>query len=293
MDKILADIYGTNQTADASDVEKLAAAEMAEGLAEDNNLDIDGLSADQIEGLAQAVLTDMQGEQETSEQAPQGEEEVDEEVMAKVAEADRLGRVMAHSMWQEMGSIQKEAAGLVDSKGNPISSSGSSAGRAVSRKKDELVASAKKHLGAVDEAIESKADKAAKFIAGKASKGMAAAKSGLAAAKSRGAEAAGKVGTHLAKNKGKYGILGATGLAAAGAHKAMSGGKKKKASALDTLAEARALEILEANGIDPATLEPVQEKTSGADPAEVLTNAVENRAWEMLSEFGIVPADQE
>lgn len=250
MDKVLAEIYGTG----GADLEKLAAAELAEGLAADGNMNMDNLSDADVESLAQQVLDDVNGQ---SQEEPQADAE--DEVMAKVAEADKLGRVMAHSMVQELGYI-KTAAG----ENHPESSQFSK--QTIPEKAKEVVQNAKK---AVTEGAAKAVEKA---------KGT-------------------RVGQHVAAHSVGYGRAAkATGAAGAayGLHraaKAMYGGKSKKSSALDTLAEARAMEILEQSGIDPSKLEAVQEKTSGADPAEVLGAAVDSRAWEILAQYGVVPQE--
>jgi hypothetical protein len=67
----------------------------------------------------------------------------------------------------------------------------------------------------------------------------------------------------------------AAGLAAAGGAGGYAAHKKKEGSALDKLAEQRALEILAENGI-------------GQDGDEKLASAIEERAWELLAENGYV-----
>ena len=82
MDPQLAAIYGTNQ--DESDVEKLAAAELAEKLAADEELDVDGYSDEQIEALAQEALGELS---EETEQEAAGEET--EEAAVEEPEAEK------------------------------------------------------------------------------------------------------------------------------------------------------------------------------------------------------------
>lgn len=260
MDPTLAKIYGTNQTSDAADVEKLAAAHMAEELANESGIDVNDLSPEQIEAMAQEVLDGVQAqgdEQDTSANADgnSNQEDPDAETLAKVAEADKLGRVMAHAYHQELRSIEKSASASQAVK-NWAQLGGHAGGK---------VMSAVKSMGAKGKSVASKAGEKAKEV--------------------------GKKGVeHVKKHKGAY---GAGAAAAGGGAAGYMAGKHKKSSALDTLAEQHALEILAANGIDPATLELQQEKVSEADPAEVLSNAVEARAWELLSQYGIVPAETE
>lgn len=108
MDPRLAEIYGTNE--EVSDTEKTAAAELAEKLAGEDETNMDNMSDEEIEALAQEVLSaDEQGE---GEQETETETEQDGEKVAadKVAEADFLGRVMAHAYVNELKSIDKEAS---------------------------------------------------------------------------------------------------------------------------------------------------------------------------------------
>lgn len=212
MDPKLAEIYGTNNPSQ-SDVEKLAAAELAESLAGNEDANIDGMSDEQVEALAAQVLAQQ------SEAAPaDGEDDAQE----KVAEADYLGRVMAHAYVQELRNMEKVA----------------------------------EESAPAPEAPKSKMQRVKEF-AGKHKKKLIAG--GLMTA---GAVAAKKGYNHF------------KGRAAAAAEKTV------QSSALDTLAEQRALAILEANGIDLNEIE----KQSGAE--DVLEQAVDGRAWEMLAELG-------
>ena len=89
MDPTLAEIYGTL----GEEFEKDASAEDESG---DEGMDDD----EYMEYLAQQVL---EGGEEQSEEAPA------EEYQEKLAEADYLGRVMAHAYVQELNGIQKVA----------------------------------------------------------------------------------------------------------------------------------------------------------------------------------------
>lgn len=248
MDPVLAQIYGTNN--EASDLEKLASAQMEEDLSNDG-MDLDGAGDDDIEAMAQAVLNDIQGEEQG-----EPENDVDDETMAKVAEADKLGRVMAHSMWQELGQIKE-------------------AGKAgVARKAAGRVATA---LGRA---------------AGYASHPLKAAEIGARKVRRAAGEAVKKGEKVIKKNpKKSVGAALAGGVALGVGGEAARRHMSKDASALDTLAEARALEILEANGIDPSTLAPMQEKVAAGDPAARLSSAVEQGAWDILAQYGLEPSE--
>lgn len=98
MDQKLAEIYGTNVPTE-SDLEKMAAAQMAEELTSDGSADLSGYSEEDLEMLAQQVLSGDEGEQYSD----------GDEATEKVAEADYLGRVMAHAYVQELRTIEKTA----------------------------------------------------------------------------------------------------------------------------------------------------------------------------------------
>lgn len=103
MDAKLAEIYGTNSDV-YDDLEKVAAAELVEKLAAEEGIDIDSLDDDQLEMLAQEVLESEYGYSDDS----------DDESLEKISEADYLGRVMAHSYWQELSEIEKNASRYTD-----------------------------------------------------------------------------------------------------------------------------------------------------------------------------------
>lgn len=107
---------------------------------------------------------------------------------------------------------------------------------------------------------------------GKSAKGLAES------AKSKGTEALASGKKFVKKHPG--GVAGAAaGVGAAGGFMAGRASKgEKQASALDVLAEKRAMEILQANGIS----------TDGQNEEVKLAEAVEQRAQKMLQEAGYV-----
>lgn len=109
MDPRLAELYHTNE--DTSDVEKTAAAELAEKLASADDVNIDGMSNEDIEALAKDVLsTEEQTEEPAAEETEETEEgSEDKTAEAKFQEADYLGRVMAHAYVNELKDIDKDA----------------------------------------------------------------------------------------------------------------------------------------------------------------------------------------
>lgn len=269
MDPTLAQIYGTNQSADATDLEKLAADELAAGLAEDGGINVNDLSQDQIEAMAQEVLNDISGADGKDEEAENTD--ADDETLAKVAEADRLGRIMAHAMNQELVSIQKEA----------------SAAEQLKAEKAGLLGKRSKDVRGVGRQARDTAGRAGRAVSSKASEVGGKVMSAL---KQHGGKAMSAAKGVAAKHPKAALGLGAAGVAA-GAFGA--GRMSKKSSALDTLARAHVLEILQASGIDPDTLQLQQEKVSEADPATALSNAVESRAWEILAQYGVTPSTED
>lgn len=256
MDPRLAEIYGTNSEEQTQDTEKVAAAQLAEKLAGDESLDLDGMSEDQIEALAQEVLA--QGAEEKTEEASEESEETEstEEKQAseKLAEADYLGRVMAHSYVQELRNIEKEA-GAKETAG-------------------KVMGHVKRHASDVKEGF--------KDLAHMAKSPREAGRALKESIKTQGVK-----GT-LKGNKNSLKALGATGAGATGVGMAAKKSKDKKSSAvsaLDTLAAQRAIEILAENGIELTEETEAEEKTA-SNPADALAAAVEARAVELLQAEG-------
>lgn len=259
MDPRLAEIYGTNSEEQTQDTEKVAAAQLAEKLAGDESLNLEGMSEDQIEALAQEVLAQGAEEQteaaaEETEEAEATEETEEKQASEKLAEADYLGRVMAHSYVQELKNIEKQA-GAKETAG-------------------KVMGHVKRHASDVKEGF--------KDLAHMAKSPRQAASALKDSVKSQGVK-----GT-IKGNKNSLKALGATGLGTAGAGAAAKKAKDKKSSAvsaLDTLAAQRALEILAENGIDYNEETEVEEKTA-SNPADALAAAVETRAMELLQAEG-------
>jgi hypothetical protein len=274
MDKTLAEIYGTNQS---DDQEKLAAAAAAEELTEDGALDLEGLTEEDLEAVAAEVLeASAEGEAETEEVEESDEEEKtasEEDLEEKVAEADQMGRIMAHAYVQELRSIEKTAGAKIDA----LKAGGKKmlhrAGRGL-----EAVGKKLTPTKSGDKAF-SKGKLESMMAARKKGAKMKDIKSGMTGHRAAGHEAEGK----LHKRVGGA-VVGGGALAVGGGVAAAKGGKSKKASALDTLAEQRAQEILAANG--------VTEQETETTKYDVLADAVEQRATEMLAEAGYEFADE-
>lgn len=282
MDARLAELYGTNQP-DEADLEKLAAAEFADGLAEDGEIDLDNVDEETLEQLAQEVLEEDEGEEAEEgeeegqektakgEEAEEGEEEPSQEEQEKVAEADHLGRVMAHAYVQELRGIEKEAAGGAKAFFKGVLKKGKgaaeSAGRAFRRGKKAVKGY---HAAAKTEAKQAITGK--RHVRSGADIGDAAKMEKKERWKS-GGKAAARFLPHAA----------AAGTVEEGARRKF----KKAASAtpaLDALAAKRAQEILAENGIEVAGEEPKQEAPPAAYDA--LAGAVEERAMKMLEAEG-------
>jgi hypothetical protein len=268
MDPKLAEVYKTNQ-ADETDVEALATAALAEKLASADEVDVSGLSDDEAEALAAQILEGEapaeEPQAEGDEPAAEGEEKTAGEELTpeqeKIAEADYLGRVMAHAYVAERREIEKEAS-----------------------KMDAVREGVNNLKGAVA------------MTGAAASKKMDAAKAGAKAAK-------GKVMEHVGKHSKKYmggaaAAIGAGGFAAGRKSKKASAEQpaetEERMSALDTLALARAHEILKEHGIDPNAEQETEKKSSiNEEQAALLQEKVNERAMAMLADAGYTIGEQQ
>lgn len=269
MDPRLAELYGTNQP-DETDLEKLAAAQLADDLSEDGEIDLDNIDEDDIEELAQSVLD---GEEEDEGGEDGGEE--------KLAEADFLGRVMAHAYVQEMRGIEKDAADVAEDTGRP----------GVSPPRAPFPEEARRFQRTGATAALGKMTKKRAWEKGKSSRKMTK-KTWLKSKARRFGRALAGGGPKAGRKERILGVKGfrgrtwgARGALIGGAAAAGYGAKKafeKKSSALDTLAMQRAEEILAENGVE----------TQEVEPYDVLAQAVENRAMEILAENGYEVEDE-
>jgi hypothetical protein len=105
MNEFLADLYGTNDIIgnDEQDFEKDAAANFLIKIAEEQDIDLNECSDDEIADLYATVEGEMRNEGE-----------IDDEAQTKMAEADFLGRAMAHAYVAELDDIEKQASGKLD-----------------------------------------------------------------------------------------------------------------------------------------------------------------------------------
>ena len=280
-DPFLSQYYGTSvveEPSDADTLEKMAQLHLLEKLAEDQEIDLSQYSDDEILAMTNQVFSDEPEPQATGYEGM----DMNKVAAARFEEADFLGRVMAHSMWNELDAIQKQAAG-----------SG-----ATMPSEEEAKAFAK----------QVKADKGAKVQAAKerywANKPSSAGQGHSGARTVGKTEGAARTALHKMKRpgaKGKAaligaGILGAGAAAGLGAH-ALSKRKAQgeKTAALDTLSDSRAFDILAEHGfvteqgeVIPPDGEPGQawdvpfQKTA----SEELDAVVEDLAWGKLYDLG-------
>jgi hypothetical protein len=240
MDEQLAAIYGTGQTyMDESDLEKTAAAELLVKLAEEQGVDLNDFSDAEVAGM----LDDLYG-------GGGGYEDAGQE---KFAEADYLGRVMAHSMVQELNEIEKEA-----NKATEMASKAWGATKGLAGRMKGNAAAKKARLGELLTGSKLTKMKAENYSPTRAISGMLGGEA-KAIRKARliagGAAGAGAVGLGVGGTKAVQAMKNKEGsaldtLAEQRAYElAAEAGYIKEASAFDYEVERRALEICEANGI--------------------------------------------
>ena len=109
MDAWLSQVYGTGDN--GGDLEKTAQHMMLSKLAEAEGIDLSDLSDEDLDALAQQVAGEGEGAGEGTVEEGGEEEGGEEELQAKFAEADFLGRVMAHSYTNELQKIAAEEGG--------------------------------------------------------------------------------------------------------------------------------------------------------------------------------------
>lgn len=272
MNEFLADLYNTRESIGAprndSDVEKLAEAQILDEALQAEGIDIDKLPGDTILKLAHQLLGDdsalvksaqaeaYEGKETPEEEAKEEEakeekeekKEASETFEEKFAQADFLGRTMAHAFWNEKVELEKNAAGAREFLGKGLTKAREFAGKAGEAVKGY-------HEGAVRnirKGIEGKGyPEGLHMTVGQRAKAI-----GKGVAKFT-PHAAATVGVEEAARRGLK--------------------KEKKASAIDVLAEKRAMEWAEAHGL--IQNEPTDEMK--------LATAVDQRAAEMLAEAGI------
>jgi hypothetical protein len=103
---VLNDFYGTIQTETEptqEELQKTASLQLLVKIAEEENIDIDQLSDEEL----MEAYNELTGEsEEDSEGAYEGD--LEKEAQEKVAEADTMGRIMAHSFVNELREINED-----------------------------------------------------------------------------------------------------------------------------------------------------------------------------------------
>lgn len=242
MNPHLAEMYNTHGAGDALSEEqtKVASLELFAKTAAAEGIDLSLLPPEDQNTLYSQFVEKLAQEDEESEDEGNGngkpppekkDDEEDKEAAAraelaqtqdwqqKVAEADFLGRQMAHAFWSESREIEKEAAGIKDTAGKALQAVKGVGGKAGER------------VGAAAESVGGKIRKAV-------------GKGGSAHPLDAASEA--KKSRRLG-----YAAMGAgAGAAAAGGAAAAKGGKEKKGSALDEIAAEQAVKIAAEAGWD-------------------------------------------
>lgn len=240
MNEFLAEMYGTRDNIGApsndAEVEKMAEAQLLDEALQAEGIDIDQLPGETIVKLAHQLL----GEDSQIVKEAAAEGDMDESFEEKVAQADFLGRVMAHSYVDEMTGMDKEAKGEAVFKAKLLGK--------------KLLSKTKKLPGRLGKQVERLGKGVTELYAGKGS--------------------AARMHPRTAKLIGG-GTVGAGTAAGAGAAYGTKKLMEKKNSALDSLAEKRAMEWAAEHGL----LDDGEETKLAA--------AVDQRAYELLLENGI------
>lgn len=270
MDDFLNELYGTSEVIAGEDLEKQAAAEFLVKMAADEGVDLDTLSDEDVSGLLAEIEGDM------DKQAAEGDPEInpEEEAQEKLAEADFLGRAMAHAYVSELSEIEKEAGKVGDAVGKGVGYIG--------KKLEQLGGAAAKRSKTVSGNIGEAGQKAYKGqvmkrlrqARGSGMRGRTADRMRVAARKEGVFE-----GTKAMSRRQKLigGGIAGTGAAAVGglgygASKALGGSEKKSFNEdFESAAQERAYEMLAEAGYDV-------EKVAGAD--------IETAALQMLEQAG-------
>jgi hypothetical protein len=272
MDEFLNELYGTSETiAGGDDLEKNAAAEFLVKLAEEEGVNLDDLSDEEVGGLLSEIEGDMA--KQAGAEDPEGEGDAGDgeaEAQEKLAEADFLGRAMAHAYVNELAEIEKQA-GVKETAGKAVGYIG--------KKLEQLGGAAAKrskrisgHIGKKgQEAYKAQVMKRLQQARGSGMKGRTA-KRMREAARKEGVAAGTKAMSRRQKLIG--GALAGTGAAGLGA--AGYGAKEALShdQAFEAAARERAYEILAEAGHDV-------EKQAQADINVAALQLLENAGYEV------------
>lgn len=286
MDEFLTKLYGTNADVvePVDELEKMAQYRLLEKIAADEGVDLDQLTEEEVEELATELANDLAADDETPDDGQvNSEEEMEKEAQAKVEESDFLGRVMAHSMWQELGEIEKVAGARTDAAKESLKKGyawlrGKTSGRIGEALQKKLEGSTGERTRSFVHAVGGARRQGApgKFYTPQSAETFEKGKRRLGAAA--------EIGTAL----GTAGLAGGAGYGGYRGVKAiLEHGKAKKSSAFDTLVEERAYQHLLAAGLaddqgNIVTPDAIMQKTAGDN----IDTQVDRAALEYLQELG-------
>jgi hypothetical protein len=116
MDELLAQAYGTHENIAANQglIEKTAEAEMLdmlEKVAAAEGVDLSQLTEDEVAEILAEAMGAADNTEVYAEKTASAEGDLSEDDKVKLAEADYLGRTMAHSFYDELTKIQGAAGG--------------------------------------------------------------------------------------------------------------------------------------------------------------------------------------
>jgi hypothetical protein len=275
MDEFLNELYGTSEIISGDDLEKQAAAEFLVKMAEEEGVNLDDLSDDEVAGLLSEIEGDM-GKQASATD--------DDGAQEKLAEADFLGRAMAHAYVNELNEIEKEARRAT---GSVVSELGRRAKGALGKAKEWAGIGhmqrglATRGKGKAEAAAAGKIRErlARGSKAGTMSEGMKGLYGQSAKKKSElGKKLTGKGTKELGEGISRFGKRVVLPGAAVGTGAALLS-KKSSDAEFDAIAEERALELLAEAGYDVGA---EHEKVAEAE----LSQALDTRALEILESNG-------
>lgn len=275
--------------ASAIDAEKVASVTLFQKVAEEENIDLNTLDEKTLEGLYQHFLENVLPGMVQEQESKQANAENIKEAQAKLAEVDILGRYMARAYADELQKIAREVGppsreeieGAIGG-GKQLEKGQSPLSHAASTKGGVRPAF---NIGDKEELEEmARSGKGVRAtISQAATRGKELATAAGARGKSLGGAALGAMKAHPKTTAGlaAAGLLTAGGLTYGG-HKLKQKHEaaEKTSSLFDKIAEEKAVEILQANGIDPATGAKAEETQP------TFEDAVNARAIEMLQAAG-------
>lgn len=308
MNPFLAQYFGTNATPEMIEEQsKQAEAETFVQLAKEAGIDLNQYSDEQVAELYEQVMgktASDDGDEDDEEKKEKAKEEFEakKESQAKLAsmleEGTTMGQIIAHSMWNELGEIQKEAGRWSDGAAKAKEMYGKAKGRGKAllehalTKRDEaggiLGTAYGRGFGA-----KLKGQKASIEQLSKENPLRAAAEKRLSAMQQSRAGA--RKAVHRAAAKGGAG-LALAGAAGKGVHSVASGREKDSAAALNELALELAVEKCAEAGWDVnqavdrlvgvINLDLIDDDNTKIAYAQNIDGAVEIRALELIEAAG-------